>query len=94
MVPRLVEHNTHNIINYHLKKCREHKFGYENFIFNLILFIFFASIVGIILYTSYRENSRENKISKENQKRNYIMSNLRKYQNMKNKPITNLPSFT
>ena len=32
-------------------------------------------IVGIILYTSYRDNTRENKISKENQKRNYIMSN-------------------
>lgn len=91
-IPSLVEPNIKNIVNYNLNYCHKIKNHYYNFLFNLACFIFIICIIGSILYIKYNKNKdfKQKKID-ENKKRDYILYNLRKYQNIKNKPITNIP---
>ena len=91
-VPNLVEHNIKNILNYKLKSCHSFKFQYHSLIFNIICFILITMIVGYILFKKYNiHNDKYEKKIKNDKKRDYILYNLRKYQNIKNKYITNIP---
>jgi len=90
--PNLVEHHIKGVVQYNLKKCHEMKMKYYSFLFNICCFIVLCSVVGTILYYKYKEHqNHEEKSQKENEKRDYILYNLRKFQNIKNKHITNIP---
>ena len=91
MIPNLVESNIKNILNQKLEYCNLLKNRYYSFIYNLVCFILLVSIIFFILYSRYKHrNSREKKIE-ENKKRDYILYNLRKFQNIKNSHISNIP---
>lgn len=83
MNPVLVEPTIKYILNNQLtslKQVNEHK---KNILFNVSLFILLVSIIGITLKLKYK--GKQDIISqkiKENKKKNYILSNLRKYQNI------------
>lgn len=89
--PRLVEYNIKSLTKYSLMKCHELKNTYYNFIFNLILFLFLGGVISVTLYYKYRGHTKEEIEKKNNEKRDYILYNLRKFQNIKNSHITNIP---
>ena len=90
-IPCLVENNIKNVLNYNLHECHEIKMKMFSFVFNLSCFFVIFILLGIILYYKYKgqKNVYEKK-KKENQKRDYILYNLRKFQNIKNKCMTNI----
>jgi len=92
MKPSLVEPNIKFVLNNQLGNIKENTEYKKNIFFNLGLFIILILIVGITLKLKYK--GKQDIISqqiKENKKKNYILSNLRKYQNMKSQPLTNIP---
>lgn len=91
MHPQLVESNIKTVVGYHLSNCQKLKYKYQSFIFNGMLLILLVSLVGAILYYKYRGHSRENQIKREIKKQEYVLSNLRKYQNTRSQNLTNLP---
>ena len=90
-IPSLVETQVKNVLNHNLKQCHNLKFQYQSFFFNILCFLFIFSLISIILYVKYKGNNKEERIQKENKKRDYILYNLRKFQNIKNKHLTNIP---
>ena len=91
MVPHLVESNIKSILNNKLEYCNTLKNKYYSLIYNLICFTLLCAFIFGILYSRYKyRNSREKK-QEENKKRDYILYNLRKFQNIKNSHITNIP---
>ena len=91
-VPHLVEMPIKNILNYNLQECHEIKMKYYSFLFNLCCFLFIIGIISSILYYKYKgQSDKREKKRLENEKRDYILYNLRKFQNIKNKYITNIP---
>lgn len=91
MNPQLVESNIKNVLRYHLSNCQQLKYKYQSFIFNGILLVFLITFVGGILFYKYKGHSKENQIKREIMKQEYVLSNLRKYENSKNQNLTNLP---
>ena len=91
-VPQLVETQIKSVLNYNLQECHEIKLKYNSFLFNFACLLFIIGLIGIILYYKYKGqiNIKEKK-RLENEKRDYILYNLRKFQNIKNKYITNIP---
>jgi large-conductance mechanosensitive channel len=81
-IPNLVENNIKSIISFNLKKCNELRKSYYNFIYNLICFLFITSVIYIILKSKYKKNTKEEREKRENEKRNYILYNLRKMENI------------
>ena len=62
-----------------------------SFLFNMVCFFLIVSIIGTILYYKYKgQQDQQTKKLKEDQKRDYILYNLRKFQNIKNKHMTNI----
>jgi len=92
-VPHLVENNIKSITSFTLKKCHDIKFNYYSFLYNLTVLILLILTVYLILKYKYKGNNKEDLKKREDEKRNYILYNLRKYQNMKNKKITNIPIY-
>ena len=91
-VPSLVENNIKGIVKLNLKECHELKMKYYSFLFNLLCFIFIVCVVGGILYYKHKGHiDIKERNRKENEKRDYILYNLRKFQNIKNKHLTNIP---
>lgn len=91
--PTLVEKNVKQIMNFRLNCCRDLKFKYYNFIYNFICFIILVGVVGGILYAKSKTTTLRHRQQRENQKRDYILYNLRKFQNIKNRHITNIPQY-
>lgn len=89
--PNLVESNIKHILDYHLNNCKILKYKYKSLIYNSILFIFLVSFVSLILYYKYQGNTKEQRIKRQIKKQEYVLSNMRKYQNAKLQPMTNLP---
>jgi hypothetical protein len=88
----LVETQIKYIMNHQLENINKNNQYYQNLKFNIILFVLFCVILSITLYIKYKEQQDiKTKIKKENMKRDYILSNLRKYQNLKNQYLTNIP---
>ena len=89
---RLIEDNIKNIINYKLYKSHISKLNINNIIFNLFCLIFIIAVICSILYYTYKgEDNKELLKKKEKEKRNYILYNLRKYENIRNNSLTNIP---
>jgi|TARA_Y100000992_G_C21172419_1_gene446542 hypothetical protein len=91
-IPSLVENHIKEVVHYNLTQCHDLKMKYYSLLFNVFCFFFIITIVGSILYYKYKgkRNIKEQE-KKEFQKRDYILYNLRKFQNIKNKYITNIP---
>jgi large-conductance mechanosensitive channel len=94
MYPKLVEHKIKNIVNTNLRYCHNIKMKYYNFFYNIFCFLLIAFTIGLILYFKYekKKDVYSGKM-KENQKRDYILYNLRKFQNMNNKEIETINSY-
>ena len=94
MYPNLVEYKIKNIINNNLRYCNNYKNKYINFIFNLSSAVGLLLVISTILYFKYKNknNKREQRI-KEAKKRDYILYNLRKFKDINNKTITNIPLY-
>lgn len=89
---RLIEDNIKNIINYKLYKSHISKLNINNIIFNLFCLIFIVTVISSILYYTYKgENNKEILKKKEKEKRDFILYNLRKYENIRNNSLTNIP---
>jgi len=90
--PKLVENKIKNSVHYNLRFCHLLKEKYHNFLYNLFCFIFLTGVISAILYYNFKGPSNKEKLKRrENQKKNYILYNLRKFQNISNKSITNIP---
>jgi hypothetical protein len=90
--PRLVEPKVKHVLNNYLYKLKLDHEMKRNLIFNVsCLFILFV-IILVTLYIKYkgRQNIEEIK-KKEQKKKEYILTRLRKYQNMIEQPLTNIP---
>lgn len=92
MNPSLVEPTIKYVLNHQLSNIKQSNERKKNIIFNLGLFILLISIVGITLKLKYK--GKQDIVAQqinEDKKKNYILSNLRKYQSMKAQPLTNIP---
>ena len=91
-VPSLVEHHIKSVVHYNLHQCHEMKMKYYSFLFNIVCFLFLVVVIGTILYYKHKgQTNIQERNKKETEKRGYILYNLRKFQNIKNKYITNIP---
>ena len=94
MYPKLVEHKIKNIVHTNLKYCHNIKLKYYNFLYNIFCFVFIIFVIGVILYMKYKnKQNHEIQKEKENKKRDYILYNLRKFQNISNKEIGTINSY-
>ena len=94
MYPNLVEYKIKNIINNNLQYCNNYKNKYINFIFNTCSCIEILLIIFTILYFKYKhKNNKKKQKIKETKKRDYILYNLRKFKDINNKTITNIPLY-
>tara|TARA_B110000459_G_C16625805_1_gene505554 strand:+ start:667 stop:957 length:291 start_codon:yes stop_codon:yes gene_type:complete len=91
-IPILVEKNIKNILSIHLNKLSIEEEQKKTLFLNIaILFVLFF-IVTFTLYIKYKGKQDSKTIKeKEQKKKEYILSRLRKYQNMIEQPLTNIP---
>ena len=89
---KLVEDNIKNILSSYLNELRRNNQSKKNLYFNLGLLFIILFTIFITLYIKYKGKQNINKIREnERKKKEYILSNLRRYQNMKNELLTNIP---
>ena len=96
--PLLVEPGIKYFLHETLKKCKEYKEQYNNYLYNAGLFIFFMLILGAILLYKYRGKlSTEEMQQKDREKRQYILSKIKNFQDAKRiahqELITSLPNW-
>ena len=96
--PVLIEPGVKFFLNQTLKQCHIFKEKYNNYIFNISLFIIFCLILGLILIIKYKGKlSPEEKVQKDEVKKNYILSKIHNYQQAKLREqqelITGLPHW-
>jgi len=96
--PMLTEPGVKYFINQTLKQCHSFKEKHQNFIFNIGLLVGFFVILGIILLYKWKGKLTPEEIEiKEVQKKHYILSKIKNYQDAKLKAqqqlITGLPQW-
>ena len=96
--PTLVEPGMKYFVNETLKKCSEFKEKYKNYLFNLGVLFGFIAIVSVILIYKYKGKlTPQEKRIKETQKKQYIVSTIKNYQDAKRTAqqqlITGLPHW-
>ena len=96
--PMLTELGVKYFINETLKQCHQYKEKYYNLNFNIGLLVVFFIILGILLLYKYKGKITPEEIEqKELQKKQYILSKIRNYQDAKTKAqqklITGLPQW-
>jgi hypothetical protein len=96
--PLLVEPGIKYFLHETLKKCKEYKETYNNYLYNAGLFIFFMLILGAILLYKYRGKlSTEEMQQKDREKKQYILSKIKNFQDAKRiahqELITSLPNW-
>ena len=92
--PILVESTIKSIMNSKLNDCKKDKFSKNSMILNISLFFMFCSIVSFILFIQYKgKQNIEERILKDNKKRNFILSKLQVLQKMKESEFTNIPIY-
>lgn len=96
--PILIEPGVKYFLNETLKQCREFKETYYNTLFNIGMFIGFFIVLGIILVIKYKGKiTPEEKDAKETEKKQYILSKIRNYQDARIRSqqelITGLPHW-
>ena len=92
--PILVETTIKSIMNSQLNNCKKDKFTKNSVILNVSLFFIFCGIISFILFIQYKgKQNIEERIIKDNKKRNFILSKLQVLQKMKESQITNIPIY-
>ena len=92
--PILVESTIKSIMNSQLNDCKKDKFSKNSMILNISLFLMFCSILSFILFIQYKgKQNIEERINKDNKKRNFILSKLQVLQKMKESQFTNIPIY-
>jgi hypothetical protein len=92
--PILVESTIKSIMNSQLNDCKKDKFSKNSMILNISLFIMFCSIISFVLFIQYKgKQNIEERINKDNKKRNFILSKLQVLQKMKESQFTNIPIY-
>jgi len=96
--PMLTEPGVKYFLNESLKQCHYYKEKYNNTIFNIGLLIGFFIILGILLLYKYKGKLTAEQIKeKEIEKKKYILSKIRNYQDAKIRAqqelITGLPHW-
>jgi hypothetical protein len=92
--PILVESTIKSIMNSQLNDCKKDKFSKNSMILNISLFFIFCSVVSFILFIQYKgKQNIEERINKDNKKRNFILSKLQVLQKMKESQFTNIPIY-
>ena len=96
--PLLVEPGVKQFLHETLKQCREYKNKYYNIIFNVGVFLGLAIILGLTLLYKYKGKlTPSEKLKKEREKQQYILSKIKNFQNAKRlahqELITGLPGW-
>lgn len=96
--PILIEPGARYFLNETLKKCHIFKENYKNVLFNIVLFILFLLILGIILLVKYKGKLTLEEIKeKELEKKKYILSKIKNYQDSRRRDqqelISGLPHW-
>jgi hypothetical protein len=92
--PILVESTIKSIMNSQLNDCKKDKFSKNSMILNISLFFMFCIVVSFILFIQYKgKQNIEERINKDNKKRNFILSKLQVLQKMKESQFTNIPIY-
>jgi hypothetical protein len=96
--PSLVEPGVKYFFYETLKQCHQIKEKYYNHVFNAGMFIFFMIVLGGILLYKYKGKlTPAEKKQREIEKRQYVLSTIKNYQDEKRKMrqelITGLPSW-
>lgn len=96
--PMLTEPGVKYFLNETLKQCHVFKEKHQNMMFNIVLFISFFILLGILLLYKYKGKLTPEEIEqKEVDKKRYILSKIRNYQDAKIKAqqelITGLPHW-
>ena len=96
--PMLTEPGVKYFLNETLKQCHQFKENHNNMLFNIGLLIGFFIILGILLLYKYKGKLTPEELEqKELEKKRYILSKIRNYQDAKVKAqqelITGLPHW-
>lgn len=96
--PILTEPGVKYFLNETLKQCHKHKEIYNNMLFNIYILISFLIVLGIILLYKFKGKLTPEEVEeKEIQKKHYILSKIRNYQDAKVRAqqelITGLPHW-
>jgi hypothetical protein len=96
--PMLTEPGVKYFLNETLKQCHKFKEKHNNLLFNVMLLIGFFIILGILLLYKYKGKlSPEELEEREIEKKRYILSKIRNYQDSKLRAqqelITGLPHW-
>jgi hypothetical protein len=96
--PMLTEPGVKYFLNETLKQCHQFKEKHNNMLFNIGLLIGFFIILGILLLYKYKGKLTPEELEqKELEKKRYILSKIRNYQDAKVKAqqelITGLPHW-
>jgi len=96
--PMLTEPGVKYFLNETLKQCHVFKENHQNIIFNIGLLVTFIIILGILLIYKYKGKLTPEQIEqKELDKKRYILSKIRNYQDAKTRAqqelITGLPHW-
>ena len=96
--PLLVEPGVKYFLHETLKQCKVYKEKYNNYLYNAGLLIFFIFILGAILLYKYKGKLSEEEVEqKEREKKQYILSKIKNFQDAKRiahqELITSLPNW-
>jgi hypothetical protein len=96
--PLLVEPGIKYFLHETLKQCKQYKERYTNYIYNAGFLIFFIFVLGAILLYKYKGKlSVEELDQKEREKKQYILSKIKNFQDAKRiahqELITSLPNW-
>jgi hypothetical protein len=96
--PNLIEPGVSYFLNESLKQCHRFREKYNNMIFNICLFVVFLVVLCVLLLYKYRGKLTPEEIEKrETEKKQYILSKIRNYQDAKKRAhqdlITGLPHW-
>jgi uncharacterized membrane protein len=89
--PNLIEPGVKYFLNSTLEQCHIFKYKYNNFLYNLGLFIGFILIISIFLYYKYKiKNNKKIQEEKKSVEQNYILNKLRTMQDYRKNQISDL----
>jgi hypothetical protein len=96
--PRLTEPGVRYFLNETLKQCHQFKEKHHNALFNVGMFVCFLVILGILLLYKYKGKLSQSELKeKDDEKKRYILSKIRNYQQARIKAqqelITGLPHW-
>ena len=96
--PALIEPGVKYFLHQTLKQCHIARDKFNNYVFNIGLFIFFLIILGVILFYKYKGRLTPIEIERKNkEKQQYILSKIQNFQQAKRiahqELITGLPEW-